>query len=346
MSVSLKESKGYYFGRVRLSGKETTVSLGTDSPIVARGRIEELRAVQRELIAGIPIRFSWNGGIRGGSVAFPTIGEAVQEFIESKRRDGIRERSLRNYSELLNVFVKYAGSETPINKMNQSLIDRFKVHLMESERVLKSGEIRTLARATVNTYLLNVKIFAEWLGVAYKLDAVQIKKLRLTKEIKYIPQKELDRILDAAAEINPLLSRVFELYSRLGLRLSEGFAGDIFINTLRVSGDLAKGRRERIIELASGDGETLRLMRATWSSERVSRLFKKVCTGLKLPYHFHQTRATAGIKLYIATRDILFVRFKLGHSDTKTTEKYLELDLTKLKEDFPNFDAVPVRLAR
>jgi site-specific recombinase XerC len=346
MSVSLKESKGYYYGRVRLSGKETTVSLGTDSPIVARGRIEELRAVQRELIAGIPIRFSWNGGIKGGSVAFPTIGEAVQEFIEVKRGEGIRERSLRNYSELLNVFVKYADAGTPINKVNQNLVDGFKIHLMESERVLKSGEIRTLARATVNTYLLNVKIFAEWLGTAYKLDAVQIKKLRLTKEIKYIPQKELDEILEAALKINPLLSRVFELYGRLGLRLNEGFNGDIYINTLRISGDLAKGHRERIIELGAGDGETLRLMRATWSSERVSRLFKKACTGLKLPYHFHQLRATAGIKLYLMSRDIFYCRFKLGHADTKTTEKYLELDLMKLKEDFPEFGTVPVRLAR
>lgn len=337
MSVTLKESNGSYYGRVRLSGVEKTISLGTKSLIVAQGRIAEVKTVQREIIAGVPLIFSWESGAKGVAAAFPTVSAAVTEFLKVKQAEGLREKSVSSYSDMLAVFTKWIGLESTIDKISQQAVNSYKMYLMEYERELLSGEIRTLSKSTINSYMLNLKIFLEWLSTAYNVQTVAVKKLRIPKEIKYIPQRDLDSICQAAAEINPLLARVYEMYGRLGMRLNEAYLGTVSDMTLRVSAEKAKGHRGRVISLMVGDRQTIEEMRLVYSSERISRLFKKVCLSLNLPYHFHQLRATAGVKLYVESRDIFYVKYKLGHADTKMTELYLELDITQLAEDFPKY---------
>jgi integrase len=326
MSVSLKESKGYYYGRVRLSGKETTVSLGTDSPIVARGRIEEVKTVQKEISEGCPVLFSWETGGKGARGNYPTMGQALDLFIAQKRRERNKETTLAVNRWVVGMFVKFIGNDTTIEKVSEKHLVKWLYSLIERGR----------PNTTVNSYLKIIKVFLRWLNDSYGFTiSLSTKKLKTTCTIRYIADFLFDSILAEAEKINPILGWAYEFYRRTGARLREPYLADIFPMTLRVSPDKSKGGRARIIPLLPGETDKVKELRETYTPERLSRLFHICSERAGETHRFHDLRHTAGILIYIETRDILEVQHRLGHATLSMSERYTTFDYYQLREDFP-----------
>jgi integrase len=340
MSVTLKETKGYYYGRVRLSGKETTVSLGTDSPIVARGRIEEVKTVQKEISEGCPVLFSWETGGKGARGNYPTMGQALDLFIAQKRRERNKETTLAVNRWVVGMFVKFMGNETTIEKVSEKHLVKWLYLLIERGR----------PNTTVNSYLKILKVFLRWLNDTYGFTIpLDTKKLKTTSQIRYIPDYLFDSILAEAEKINPLLVWAYEFYRRTGARLREIYLADIFPMTLRVAADKSKGGRARIIPLQAGEADKVKELRAAYSPERLSRLFHIISERAGEAHRFHDLRHTAGVLIYIETRDIMEVKMKLGHSSVTMSERYTTFDYYQLREDFPERfagDASRLKMAR
>ena len=71
-----------------------------------------------------------------------------------------------------------------------------------------------------------------------------------------------------------------------------------------------------------------------------SKTFKKACRiiGLREDIHFHSLRHSYGCIRRLQTNgNMILVRDEMGHRNLRTTERYSEIELDLLKEDFPEY---------
>ena len=340
MSVTLSESKGYYFGKVRLGGKSVNVSLGTDSVIVARWRINEVKQVQRELVDGGDIYFSWESGKDGARRKYPTVQESFKKFIDDRQKQGARELSIKSYLWKVSLFINSLGNDATIDMINQGAIDSWKISMIDNGT----------AAATINSYMKHLKVFIAWLNESYQMEIrIKSKPLRASDDFLYIPDDVFEKICREGKKISPLLDWAFRFYRDTGARLREIYNGVIHPMTIRVSGDKSKGHKTRVIPLAPGEAAKVQELRNSYSPENLSRIFHKCSLIAGKPYKFHSLRHTCAVLTYLESKDILAVKARLGHSSVTMSEKYTTFDYYQLREDFPTRFAgekSPVRMAK
>lgn len=102
-----------------------------------------------------------------------TLQEAYDEFIFNKRAQGLSDKSLESYNNILHIFLAYVGADTDISKINIKSVQRFSIALQE----------RKLSKASVSTYMRNAKIFLRWVNDEYGLS-FEPKKLKVPKAPK------------------------------------------------------------------------------------------------------------------------------------------------------------------
>lgn len=116
-----------------------------------------------------------------------TIGDALKEFLFQKRLSGIGENSVHNYNATISLFLCDVGADLPLNEVSYSLV---------ADYILKLYK-RPISKATMSSYIRNLRIFLRWVYVEYDLsfDPVKIKVPKSPKknvhiysdtEIKYI----------------------------------------------------------------------------------------------------------------------------------------------------------------
>lgn len=102
-----------------------------------------------------------------------TLQEAYDEFIFSKRAQGLTDKAIESYHNILHIFIDYFGSDRDIDSLTFKDVQQFSIDLRS----------RSLSKASVSTYMRNAKIFLRWVSEEYGLS-FEPKKIKVPKSPK------------------------------------------------------------------------------------------------------------------------------------------------------------------
>lgn len=179
-----------------------------------------------------------------------TIQEAYDEFIFSKRAQGLTDKTIDSYHNMLHIFVDYFGSDRNTDSLTFKDIQQFSIDLRS----------RSLSKASVSTYMRNAKIFLRWISDEYGLS-FEPKKIKVPKSPKktthIYSDGEIQEIFDSIhSPISWITARncaMVALMLDCGIRQCE-LCGlkrsdiDISNNCMKVYG---KGDKERFVPIGS-----------------------------------------------------------------------------------------------
>ena len=142
--------------------------------------------------------------------------------------------------------------------------------------------------------------------------------------------------------------RAFQFYLSTGCRLRESILGTIEGLWLDVPPTLSKNHKKRSIRLDANKLKILNEIRGRvfnhgnvdTAIRMYSRVFKKACKkiGVSSDISFHSLRHTyACIRRLQTNGNMALVRDELGHKHISTTQRYCEIPIKRLKDDFPSY---------
>lgn len=179
-----------------------------------------------------------------------TVQDAYNEFIFSKRAQGLTDKSIDSYNNILHVFIDYFGPDRNIGTLDLKSIQQFAIDLRS----------RSLSKASVSTYIRNTKIFLRWVSEEYDLsfDPGKIRVPKSPKKKAHIySDDEIQQIFNSIQSPVPWISArncaMVALMLDCGIRQCE-LCGlqrpDVdFINgRMKVYG---KGDKERFVPIGS-----------------------------------------------------------------------------------------------
>lgn len=230
----------------------------------------------------------------------------------------------------------------------------------------KSARLKSVKKTTVNIELRTLKSMFNVLqrrGYLQSNPFNQVKQIKIEeKEILCFQDEEIKALLNAIQE--PVFKNIvlFALYS--GCRISEILNlqwNDIDFQSMIISiknkdnfrtksgknrqiplfnslFDLLnsiKQQHNNIIQLYNPNGYVFisSKFKTQYSRHTIAEKFKEYLRKLNLPekYHFHCLRHTAITNWVKAGININYIKHLAGHSDIKTTEKYIHIDLNNIK---------------
>ena len=355
--AGIRKIKKYFYGRVKINGKEKSIPLKTKDLRLASIRRNEIEKYEKEIKAGITINFSWldNGKV---GVKRITIQEASKRYLNERRTDRLRDSTLVIYERSLSKLTKFVGESFHIETITGQHIVKFKRSCFDDKSV-----------AYTNINLRSIKTFLIWCEENEIIErAPKIKLLKVPKtDPVYVTNTQFDSILQY---LNPYLQRVMHFYRETGCRLSEPFYAEIDGNWMTIHAEYSKTHSSRDILLSNSQLKTLLEMKEKThlKGEVFTRLKDKKVKNIQDSYqiqyyskqflfacrkagvndrHFHHLRHTAAVRAYLRTHDIYAVAKLLGHSNLSTTQMYAKFNLKKLEFDLPDLikrDATPLKL--
>lgn len=281
-----------------------------------------------------------------------TIDEVYKKFIYSKHLAGLSEKSIYDYEIFIGMFIQYVGNGKEVHSLSVDIVNDYIAYQVS----------RNLSRASLATYVRNLKIFLQWLENIYHVslsasDIVVPKTPKTTPRI--YSDKDIGLIFSSIeAESDWLTFRNCAMVALMldsGLRQSEvcylrKIDVDFNSNILRVHG---KGNKERLVPLGAFSKQYIQkyLQICPYAStqlfigrrggavtpDSLKHLIGKI--GKKLPFEFscHKLRHNFAtnycldqFQLY-GRIDIYSLMAIMGHENVKTTERYLHFAMQILE---------------
>ncbi len=183
-------------------------------------------------------------------------------------------------------------------------------------------------------------------------DVVRIPKAKVDSECKVLTRDEANYLLKRSKELQPIWHKIWAVHLMTGIRSGEGYAlvkkdidlesGNIMINkswTSKTGTKSTKTGHWRIVPIAkdlkpllislltdSSTGEQLLPHPHQWTRGSQARVLKEFCSGIGItPIRFHDLRATFITQLFQNGASIAEVQAVVGHTELKTTQRYLRL---------------------
>lgn len=179
-----------------------------------------------------------------------TLSELLEEFLLQKRLAGLSSQTIIDYSNMIALFLQYTGASLPLESVTYKLVNSYILDLYK----------RPLSKATVSSYIRNLRIFLRWVYKEYGLsfDPVKITVPKSPKKIVHIyTDVEIQYIFSCVGTSEPWISArnraILALMLDSGLRQAEvcnllhrGI--DRHSMALLVTG---KGDKDRLVPLGS-----------------------------------------------------------------------------------------------
>jgi len=240
----------------------------------------------------------------------------IIEFLWHLRKHGLREFSIRDYSQKLN----YIAKKTDI--LNPEAVEDFLAKASMSE-------------TSKHHYVAVLKSFYDYLGIKWEPPTY-----RVVTKIPFIPtEAELDILI---ANTSKTVSALLQLLKETGMRLGEALNlkwSDIDFEhkTVRITPE--KGSLPRILPIS--DKAIAMIKRLPKKSEKIfpsrdavqtvfyrrrKQLAFKLNNPRLLQISFHTFRHWKGTMEYHKTKDILHVKELLGHKNIQNTLIYITID--------------------
>ena len=339
----LKDRRGKYYARIRIWAnhfrKETEkqIPLKTGPKVIALERLSIVNQYEADIKNGLSFTFPWESEYKHVKVNRFKIEDAIKEWIDFRKRTGIRTKTLELNQNGLNHFISAIGEKYPMDAVDAKSIDRFLRYLTSLN----------LSITSINIHLRTVKSMFMYYS---KRNAIQ--RMPLIEELKkdeenpiYITDNEFQRILDLSW-LEEFYKNTFYFYRETGCRLREPFISNLDGEWLDIP-NLSKGKKPRSLRLnksletiyhdmihwyQKGYGSTLKD-----PAGNISKKFKKCLRYIHTneSKKFHSLRHTFAVRRIVERIPVFEIQKMMGHSSIVTTEGYLRLDLKRLERDFP-----------
>lgn len=285
-----------------------------------------------------------------------TLEQAVEFFIIEQQLRGNTDKTVHGYKGFLRRFVEHMAGQGVTDLADLTIMHINKYQLYINNKACERGRNDKLTKRSVQTYIRHIRVFTRF---CYETELIKTDiHSRIT-----IPKAEKTAIMILTDdEVNAILScfgksetglrntAIILLLLDCGLRLSEA-AG---IRTEDINFDkgylkvMGKGRKERIVPLGlkvrramlnyvykrrmADDADDNQYLFLTCHRRRmtpdaieglITRLKERAGIGRLYTHLFRHTFATNFLVYGIG--DVYELSRLLGHSDIRTTEKYLQL---------------------
>ena len=361
--ASLKPRRGKWYARILvwdgITQREKLVPLKTKSKVTARQRFAEVESAEPDIKSGvitdIEAFFPWLNEERKSSVVTLALGQAVEDWLASRYHNNIRTTTLEINERALGHFTDMLGSKYPVERICISDIRRFR-----EDRSIHLGHSPT----TINMNLRSIKTFLNWLlEQEFIANCPKVKQVSVpVPDVKYLTEMQIAELMKLDLSVKPKFTakgdvwvkdwehykRAFQFYLSTGCRLREPILGTVEGLWLDVPPTLSKNHIKRSIEL---DGDKLTVLNeirdkvanhsnADTAIRQYSRVFRKACDviGVSKQISFHSLRHTfACIRRLQTNGNMALVRDELGHKSIGTTERYCNILIKRLQDDFPTY---------
>lgn len=275
-----------------------------------------------------------------------TVKESFDKFIYAKRLQGLSDKTIKDYKQMVGFVVRFLGEDTDIQDISRDKIDAYIEYQLD----------RNLSRSTFATYVRNAKIYLMWLESKYNLNfgASEIVTPKSPKTTPYIYSSE-----DIALIFHHISSDVEWLALRnksmVALMLDSGVRQeevcnmrhsdiDFHTNVIKIHG---KGNKERIVPLGNHSKMFLqqylamcpyrsgKVFVSLYGEEITTNALKIMARKIsdKLPFEFscHKLRHNFATNYCLdqyeqyGKIDIYSLMVIMGHENIKTTERYMHI---------------------
>ena len=355
----LVKNRRKYFARIssynKLSKKQkyTWIPLDTESKTMAKKR-QKMVNVNEQLIKDgeiIDINnfFPWLNAKGQSKITEMNIGDAINRWIDSRN---VRPKTLESYNWSVKHLLNFIPRDYPIANITPQVITDYKKYLEDSLNLSPNSVKINLG--TIIT-LFNWLVGQEFISKMPKIS----KGTTDVPEVKYLAERDIGDLLSSnlsyANKHNndgkyirdyEHFKRAFSFYLYTGARMSEAFLGEVRCRWLFIPPNESKSHKKRVIKLTIEQVNIVEEMRERvnnsknrlWAIRSYSKMFKKTCRiiGLRDDIHLHSLRHTYGCMRRLQTNgNMILVRDEMGHTNLRTTERYSEIPLELLQDDFP-----------
>lgn len=274
-----------------------------------------------------------------------TIHNALENFIRSRYRKGLSDKTIESYRLLTARFVSYFGADFEMENITQENIDCF----------IDSLYAGGLARNSIASYIRNTRIFLKWYGqknpVNYSVAEIPVPKTP-KKILRLYSPHDIELIFEKAEVASPWLTArnraIIALMLDSGLRQGEVCClkkKDVDFDNFRLK-VCGKGNKERFVPLGKLATKFLKDYFAMCPYEDSENVFvsyhgKDLSCGAvksmtwdiqeKLPFEFssHKLRHNFATNYLLnqyeqfGQMDIYSLMTIMGHEDVATVRRYL-----------------------
>jgi len=295
-----------------------------------------------------------------------TMEQELYEYLEYKRRRGLKDATLGDYRRTLQRFFDFLDENYPdvseITDITRDVVLSYERYLA----VMKDAWGRELSVGRRNKYLLHLKSFFQYLQKEekiYRNPAVNIvlpkERMRIVRDVLTV--EEMDKLLKICSghSMRSLRDRaILELLYSTGIRADElcnicvediDFSERIlFVRKGKLGnqrhvpfGESAKYWLGRYLERARPLIEEIEseLVFVSFRGRKLNpdilcRIVKKWAkeAGIVKNVTTHTFRHSCATHMLKGRADIRYVQRQLGHRHISTTEKYLKIEIADLKE--------------
>ena len=290
----------------------------------------------------------------------------VYEFLDHAKRKKFKENTVNDYNYTIMTFVKFLRKNYPdtrdITDVSRDIIVSYEKYLV----VMKDSRGKVLSRNRRRRYLANLKIFYRYLEKEEKIIINPTSNIAMPGEKKSILKdiltvEEMDILLKSCSDdsIKTVRDRaILELLYSTGIRSDE--LCNILIEDIDFSGNILfvrKGKMgnerlipfgtsanywvrkyiEKVRPLINGPGRDFLFVSMNGNMLKPQALLDLIkkwtfVSGIKKNVTAHTFRHTCASHMLKGNADIRYVQKQLGHKRLSTTEKYLRVEITDLKE--------------
>lgn len=175
-----------------------------------------------------------------------TLAQAYDEFILQKQLAGLSPATVEDYSTFLGVFLRSVDDSVDVMELSFDTVRNFILDLYK----------RPLSRATVATYIRNIRIFLCWVASEYDMsfDPAKIKVPKSPKKLVHIySDKEIQYLFSCVKTSVPWITA--RNRAILALMLDSGLRQAEVCNLMK-----SKIDRERMVMHVTGKGSKDRLV--------------------------------------------------------------------------------------
>lgn len=219
-----------------------------------------------------------------------TLQDALNEFLFQKKLSGLTEKTVSNYKESISLLVHYISPETSLADVTYDKVTEYIMTLYD----------RPLSRATVSTYVRNIRIFFRWVYSEYTLpfEPTKLKIPKSPKKVVHIyNDDEIKLIFDLIDTSEPWITArnraVIALMLDSGLRQSE------ICGLMKVSID-----RKRMIMKVTGKGAKDRMVPLGKFARTLLDQYLEICPYKSVNYVFCDRRGNQmsnnTVKLFVS----------------------------------------------
>ena len=126
----LKQRRGKWYARVQWYNanvkKEKQVPLKTMSKVTARQRLADVTKVESDIRAGMEFTFPWLNDEQITSVRVLALSDAINEWIQDRKSNGIRPSTIRRNQYSMESFMSITGRKRPLCTVTTKVIDTYR----------------------------------------------------------------------------------------------------------------------------------------------------------------------------------------------------------------------------